>query len=124
MMDIKEIYATIPVTDLARAKEFYSNILGLTVSFEDGYGIMFAVNGCELYVYTRESSNAAHTLAAFQVEDIEKAVTDLMQKGVTFEHYDSPEIKTDEKGIATTPPVKAAWFKDPDGNFLGITQTI
>jgi catechol 2,3-dioxygenase-like lactoylglutathione lyase family enzyme len=122
MLSNSKVIPTIPVTDLARAKNFYQNVLGFTVMMGDAGGVMFSVGDRGLYIYKRGPSKADHTLAGFQVDDIEKEMTELTQKGVKFEHYDLPGLKTDEKGIATTPPVKAAWFKDPDGNILGLTQ--
>lgn len=124
MLNTADIYPTIPVTDLARAKDFYQNSLGLTAIFQDEHGIMLKSEKAQLYIYQRGPSKADHTLAGFRVDDIDKAIDELIAKGVKFEHYDYPNLKTDEKGIATTPPVKAAWFKDPDGNILGITQML
>lgn len=121
------IGATIPSTDLDRSKKFYTEMLGLTVEKEASGGITFkAGNGTILYVYKRGPSKADHTLAAFRVQDVEAVVDELTQKGVVFEHYDYPTLKTDEKGIAVIEAEgeKAAWFKDPDGNILGIGQEI
>jgi len=87
-------------------------------------GLVFKAGDTMMYIYRRDPSKADHTLAGFRVEDIEKTVAVLSQNGIRFEQYDYPNLKTDEKGIATTPPVKAAWFKDPDGNILGITEEI
>lgn len=121
------IAPTIPVTDLSRAREFYEVTLGLTVQKESESGITLqAGDGTALYLYKRPPSKADHTLAAFQVTDIEKTVEELTSRGVKFEHYDFPGLKTDERGIAELPGEneKAAWFKDPDGNILGIGEEI
>lgn len=119
------IAPTIPVTDLARAKEFYQNKLGLTLVKEILSGITFkAGDGTELYLYKRGPSKADHTLAAFTVDDVEKVVDELTANGVVFEQYDFPGLKTNEKGIAVIEGEgeKSAWLKDPDGNILGIGE--
>ncbi len=123
MSAFKTIYPTIPVTDLARARQFYENVLGLEILEEVLQGVAYKVGEhSQLYIYPRAASKADHTLAGFRVDDIEKTVDDLAARGVSFEHYDYETLKTDARGIATTPPVKAAWFRDPDGNIIGITE--
>src|SRR5438552_8924144 len=114
---------TLPTTDLQRAKKFYVDILGLSVLKESPGGISFqAGNNSVLYVYKRPPSVAAHTLAAFRVDDVEKTVDELTKNGVVFEQYDFPGLKTDAKGIAIVADEgeKGAWFKDPDGNILAV----
>lgn len=117
------IYANVPSTDLKRTKDFYEGKLGLSV-MEDQEGIVVFEAGDKTYLlaYLRGPSKSEHTLATFLVEDIEKEVDELTEKGIVFEQYDMPGIKTNEKGIAQTGEQKAAWFKDPDGNILGIAQ--
>lgn len=127
MLANSRIRPTIPVVDLNRAKRFYETTLGLkpVVSvnndsttdialFECGYGT-------HIELYQRSASKAEHTLATFEVSDIEGDVNALRAKGVVFEEYDMPEIKT-QNGIATQGSVKAAWFKDSEGNILCIHQ--
>lgn len=117
---------TIPVTDINRAKDFYQNTLGLTpVNINMPDGLLFtAGQGTTVYLYTRSPSTADHTLAGFQVDDINKVVDGLIAKGVRFERYDFPNgIKTNDKGIAVMGEIKSAWFKDPDGNILALNQT-
>ena len=119
------VYPTIPVTDLQKAKEFYEETLGLAIVMEVPTGVIFrAGKDSQLYIYQRGPSKADHTLAGFVVEDIEATIDELTGKGVVFEQYDYPGLKTDEKGIALQGPVKAAWFKDIEGNILGIIQYI
>lgn len=123
MLNISAVYPTIPVTDLQKAKEFYENVLGLGSPVITSEGVLYNVGqATKLYIYQREPSKADHTLASFRVDNIEQVMSELSQKGVTFEHYDLPGLKTDEKGIATMGELKAAWFKDPDGNILAISQ--
>lgn len=121
------VTATIPVTDIDKAKDFYINKLGLKENpkMKDTDGILLnAGDGTDLYIYQRGQSKADHTLATFKVNDIETLISELFEKGISFEHYDLPNgLKTNEKGIATMGSVKSAWFKDPDGNILALIQT-
>jgi predicted enzyme related to lactoylglutathione lyase len=127
MLANSRIRPTIPVVDLNRAKMFYETTLGLKpvvsvnndsttdiAMFECGYGT-------HVELYRRSASKADHTLATFEVSDIEGDVNALRAKGVVFEEYNMPEIKT-QNGIATQGSVKAAWFKDSEGNILCIHQ--
>jgi catechol 2,3-dioxygenase-like lactoylglutathione lyase family enzyme len=124
MLGNYSVVPTIPVSDLERAIDFYSNVLGLKMAEEQmpGGTLFEAGKGTRVYLYQREGSACDHTLAAFNVDNLEKVMDDLRQKGVEFEHYDLPGIKTDEEGVAMMDSVKSAWFKDPDGNILGITE--
>lgn len=118
---------TIPVTDLQRAKDFYTQKLGLVIEKELSAGITFkAGNGTRLYIYKRGPSKADHTLASFLVKDVEAAIDELVAKGVVFEQYDFPGLKTNTKGIAVMDKEgeKGAWFKDPDGNILAVGQEL
>jgi catechol 2,3-dioxygenase-like lactoylglutathione lyase family enzyme len=120
MTTFKSVAATLPVTDVARAREFYEGTLGFTVVFEDPGGIMYSVGESMVLVYPSEfgGSNRA-TAATLEVDDVEAAVADLRSRGVTFEEYDLPDLKT-VNGIAETGGFKGAWFKDPDGNILAL----
>lgn len=124
MLNSFQVSPTIPVTDLERAKDFYQKTLGLQLDEKKGPdGLLFhAGQGSSLYIYQRGPSKADHTLASFLVDNLEEVMDTLIQKGVTFEHYNLPNLVTDEKGIATMGDTKGAWFKDPDGNILAITQ--
>ena len=113
------------VNDLAAAKEFYGNVLGLNVEQEPAPMDMLTLHlatGGEVLIYPKEDHTpATYTVLNFPVEDTDKAVDDLVAKGVTFEKY---EGMTDEKGIARGisqnmgPDI--AWFKDPAGNILSV----
>lgn len=123
----KPISPTIPVTDLKRSREFYEKTLGLSVLREAAGGILFqAGKNTSLYIYKRGPSTADHTLASFLVEDVEAMVDKMVQKGIVFEQYDFPGLKTNEKGIAVSEEEgeKGAWFKDPDGNILAIAEEV
>jgi len=117
---------TVVTTDLERAKDFYGNKLGLKEdpSMTDENGVLYqAGKGTSFYVYKRTNPPVAdHTLASFKVDNLEQEINELSGKGISFEHYDMPGLKTDEKGIAVMGPVRSAWFKDPDGNILSLLQ--
>jgi hypothetical protein len=74
-------------------------------------------------MYEREGgSRADHTVAGWMVDDVETAVAELRKRGVVFQQYDVPGLKTDERGIAVSGPAKSAWFKDSEGNILAVTE--
>jgi hypothetical protein len=110
---------TLPVVDLERAK----NLLGLKESGDMPNGLMFETGkGQMIMLYQREPTKADHTVLDFEVDDIETEIKELQDKGVVFEDYDMPDLKT-ENHIATMGQWKAAWFKDSEGNILSINQT-
>ena len=126
MLTNSPIRPTIPVVDLDRAKRFYKTRLGLNPvpannDNMSGIAIFECGNGTRMELYQRGPSKADHTVATFEVSDIEEEVNALRGKGVNFEEYDMPGIKT-QNGIATQGSVKAAWFKDSEGNILCIHQ--
>lgn len=128
MLTNSPIRPTIPVVDLNRAKRFYETTLGLKPVPENnnttsGIAIFECGNSTLIELYQRGPSKADHTVATFEVSNIEEEVNMLRGKGVNFEEYNMPEIKT-QNGIATQGSVKAAWFKDSEGNILCIHQTI
>jgi len=115
------------VNDLQKAKDFYKDTLGLEIT-EGTMGVLtlHISGGGEIFVYPKPNHvPATFTILNFPVPDIEKAVDDLMQLGITFEQYDEP-MKTDEKGIlrgnGQGPDI--AWFKDPAGNILSVLQAL
>ncbi|MBK5111469.1 MAG: VOC family protein [Thermoleophilia bacterium] len=118
------ILANIAVSDIGRAREFYEGKLGLTVAAVRGDGGVTydSGGGTSLHVYS--SPDNAGLSRATQVgwiaPDIDEAVDGLVAAGVEFEQYDTEEITTDGRGIATIGDARAAWFKDPDGNILGL----
>jgi catechol 2,3-dioxygenase-like lactoylglutathione lyase family enzyme len=116
---------TLPAVDLKRARKFYEDVLGLKVIKEDSSpGILFqAGKGTSIYIYQRGATKADHTAADFKVDDVEAEVKALKTRGVKFEEYDIPSmgIKT-VNGVATMKGYKGAWFKDTEGNILGISN--
>jgi catechol 2,3-dioxygenase-like lactoylglutathione lyase family enzyme len=123
------VCATIPTTDLERAKRFYGETLGLTeAAFAVEGGIFYKTGrGTMFRVYERPPGHtaAAQTVAVFLVDDLDQEVSELRRRGVAFEEYDLPHLKT-ENGVYTddTSGFKGSWVKDPDGNILGLTQLL
>jgi predicted enzyme related to lactoylglutathione lyase len=109
----------IPVTKMDRAKKFYQEILGLPVAeTTEENVVVFLAGGSPITLYPREApSRADHTLLSFEVKEIERVVRALSERGVHFEEYDYPNLKTVNK-IATHAGSRAAWFRDPEGNIL------
>jgi predicted enzyme related to lactoylglutathione lyase len=113
---------TLPVVDLERAKTFYSEKLGLKQTDDVPGGVMFeAGSGQRLLLYQRAPTKADHTVVGFEVEDVEKEVKELRERGIVFEEYDMPDLKTVDS-IAQLDNWKTAWFKDTEGNILSINQ--
>jgi catechol 2,3-dioxygenase-like lactoylglutathione lyase family enzyme len=123
LKDLKT-HAALPVTDLARAKAFYVDTLGFDdIETENEGAVMInAADGTRFVLFvTPNPQRGGHTQLGFTVDDIEAEVGGLKSRGVVFEEYDLPGFKT-VGGIATTPPTRAAWFIDPDGNTIGLVQ--
>lgn len=115
---------TLPAADTARAKKFYGEVLGLkqveTEMPEDA--VMFeAGDGTKVYLYKRGATKADHTAFEFHVNNLETEMEGLKAKGVVFEEYDMPGLKT-ENGIAKMGNYKSAWFKDTEGNIIALGE--
>lgn len=123
MLSDAPITPTIPAIDIERAKKFYGETLGLKElpGMETDSAIFECGSGTRLYVYQRPPSHAEHTLAGFEVKNLDAEMTDLRGRGVVFEEYDFPGLKT-VNGVATMGDSKGAWFKDSEGNILAINQ--
>jgi catechol 2,3-dioxygenase-like lactoylglutathione lyase family enzyme len=122
MFDPMMVVATLPVTDLERAKVFYGKTLGLPLLWENPVGARFRCGeSSELSVFKRPPTVTEHTLAHFEVADVEAAVRDLEAKGVVFIDYTEGPLTTTGH-IAQLGPARGAWFHDPDGNTLGVRQ--
>jgi catechol 2,3-dioxygenase-like lactoylglutathione lyase family enzyme len=116
--------ATIAVRNAEAARAFYGDTLGLKISQDLGPDSFLCEAGDSMIlIYQRPNHEpSAATIVSFQVGDLGKEVAELQSKGVNFEDYDMPGLKT-ENGIATMPSgVKAAWFTDPDGNIISLGQ--
>lgn len=116
-------FSSFSITDLKRAKDFYGQTLGIDCS-ETAEGLELRTGGNTVFLYLKpDHTPASFTVLNFPVNDIETAVQELNDLGVKLEHYDLPDIKTNERGIFRGHPgPQIAWFKDPAGNILSIVQ--
>ncbi len=123
MLEDARVMAVVPVRDLGRARTFYEKMLGLSlqsvVEAEDG--VVYALNGTGLLVYQTEAPRGEATKAVFVVGDLAAEMSDLRNHGVVFEEFDLAGLKT-VNGVAESPQGRTAWFKDLDGNYIGIME--
>lgn len=122
MLGEQELMAFVATTHPERARQFYSQVLGLRLVADEPWALVFDAHGAMLRIQkTTELVPAKHTVLGWRVSDIEATLAGLRDKGVRFERYSF--LPQDELGIWTTPDgTKVAWFKDPDGNTLSVTQ--
>ena len=115
----------IPATDIARARRFYEEKVGLVAKQEIAGGVVYeCAKGSWIFLYQSVGAGTSKASQAFwQVEDLDAEVAVLRGKGVVFEEYDLPGMKT-VNGIATGGDSKAAWFKDSEGNIMAIIQSV
>jgi catechol 2,3-dioxygenase-like lactoylglutathione lyase family enzyme len=120
-----KVTATVAVSDLDRARQFYEDKLGLSASggIEEAQVVSYRCGeGSELLVYVSEhAGKATATVATWSVSGLERLVDELNAKGVAFERYDEP-MKTDERGIFRSEEGAVAWFRDPDGNTIAVGE--
>ena len=116
-------YATLPAANIERAKRFYSEKLGLNPeSVEADGSLHYQCEGTGFLVYPSQyAGTAKNTAIGFRTDNIEHEMRELRSRGVVFEEYDMPGLKT-VHGLASTGNIKAAWFKDSEGNILAINQ--
>lgn len=123
----RAVSVILPVTDVDRARTYYSESLGLEFTgHNDEGGAMFSLGagGCTLVLVPRPGSHPSEiTAMSFEIDDIHREITDLESRGVVFEDYDLPEIKT-VNHVCLLGSERAAWFRDPDGNILCLHQTM
>ena len=116
-------FSSFSVNDLQKAKEFYGDRLGLEVK-ESREGLELHTGSNTVFLYPKPNHTpASFTVLNFRVDDIEAAVDELNALGVSLEHYNLPDIRTDQRGIArgsNGPTI--AWFKDPAGNILSVVE--
>jgi catechol 2,3-dioxygenase-like lactoylglutathione lyase family enzyme len=123
MLQHIDIQPTIPVTDLDRARAWYADKLGLQPEQEFPGALRYRVgeHSAFLLFLAGAAGTSEHQVAAWVVDDLDAEVAALYGRGVTFEEYDRPGLKT-VAGIARTPAGKGAWFKDSEGNVLTMIQ--
>jgi catechol 2,3-dioxygenase-like lactoylglutathione lyase family enzyme len=123
MLGSLNIVAFVPTKDAEKARAFYEGVLGLRFVNDDGFALVFDANGIMVRVARAQFIPAQFTILGWQVKEIEKVVAGLQAKGVKFERFGF--FEQDELGIWATPGgSKVAWFKDPDGNVLSVSQHV
>jgi catechol 2,3-dioxygenase-like lactoylglutathione lyase family enzyme len=125
MLEGSRGYPSFSVDDVARAKQFYGDTLGLEVAESNG-ALEIQLGDTKAMAYPKENHTpATFTILNFPVDDVEEAVSELTERGVRFEIYRDGDLKTDARGIHTENGemnMRIAWFKDPAGNFLSVIE--
>lgn len=122
MLSNGDVIATVAVKDIEQGKAFYGGKLGLTQSMENMGGVGYKVGDGQLFVYNSPTAGSGEATAAFfRVEDVRTVASELAAKGIEFEHYEMPGTSLEgDVHVMEGSDMTAAWFKDPDGNILGI----
>lgn len=126
MLNDSDVIAFVPTRDPEKARAFYEGVLGLEFVSEDPFALVFNANGVMIRIANVSSVSdfkpASFTILGWHVPSVETTVTDLGAKGVAVERF--PWMEQSETGIWTSPSgAKIAWFKDPDGNVLSVTES-
>ena len=124
MLQNHPLYAYIPAQDVARARHFYEQQLGFKPKREVAGGVVYEFGaGTACFLYPTPNAGTSRASQAFwEVDDVAREVAELKARGVTFEEYDLPGMKT-TNGIATAGGAKAAWFKDTEGNIMALVES-
>jgi len=122
MLGGSDLIAFVAATDMARTKTFYGDIIGLALKADDGFALVFDCNGTMLRVSkVQKATVAPYTVLGWSVRDIRGKIQELGKKGVVFERFQG--FPQDDLGAWTAPDgTKVAWFKDPEGNLLSLTE--
>jgi predicted enzyme related to lactoylglutathione lyase len=124
MLEASKAFSGFSANDIGKAKEFYGETLGLKVSESHGLLTLHLAGGNNVLIYPKPNHvPATSTVLNFPVNDVDQAVDQLTKRGVHFEIYDLPEIKTDKKGIMRGNGPTIAWFKDSAGNILSVLES-
>lgn len=123
MLPDHPVYPALPTPDLDRLRRFYEDVLGFAVLHENPRTIYYRAGAGTLFGLARSfgKPSGEHTQMAFAVSDIDAEVADLRRRDVAFETYETPRTV---EGIADMGVGRAAWFKDPDGNLIGMVQLV
>jgi catechol 2,3-dioxygenase-like lactoylglutathione lyase family enzyme len=123
---LNQLIGFLNTNDPERAKRFYGEVLGFRLISDDNFAVSFDANGTMIRINKAKNFQpAAGTVLGWEVADIHAAIRELSAKGVHFEQFNLPFMKQDEHGVWTPPNGdQVAWFKDPDGNVLGISKHV
>jgi len=124
MLKDSKAFSGFSVDDMEKAKDFYGRTLGLEVK-DEAMGLLglHLAEGNTVLIYPKPNhAPATFTILNFPVDNVDQAVDELTKRGVRFERYDTPDFKTDEKGIMRGNGPIIAWFKDPAGNILSVLE--
>nr|WP_083363274.1 VOC family protein [Microterricola viridarii] len=124
MMDFKRSIGVLPASDLARARAYYKDMLGLEPEedMDDEGGSLYSVGGSLFMLYqTSFAGTAKNTALTLETGDLDATMADMRGRGVAFEEYDMPGLKT-ENGVAELGGERSAWFIDSEGNIIAIAQ--
>jgi len=124
MLRDSKAFSGFSVNDIPKAKKFYGETLGLEVSESNGLLTLRLAGGASVLIYPKPNHTpATFTILNFPVDSVDKAVDEITKRGVRFEIYNQPDLKTDERGIVRNAPGPTiAWFKDPAGNILSVLE--
>jgi catechol 2,3-dioxygenase-like lactoylglutathione lyase family enzyme len=124
MLNISKAFSSFSVNDIQKAKEFYGKTLGLELASGPEGTLVVPLSGdTKALMYPKPNHEPANfTVLNFPVESVEKAVDELSRRGVRFEVYNEPNLKTDTRGISRGNGPTIAWFKDPAGNILSVLE--
>ena len=124
MLSTAPIRAYIPASNVARARKFYEQTIGLRPKQEYSGGVIYECGGAEVFLYpTSNAGTSKASQAYWQVADVEAEVAELKARGVKFDEYNIPGV-TMKNSIATAGGAKTAWFKDTEGNILAVSQRL
>lgn len=123
MLGHAKAFSGFSVDDIARAKHFYGEILGLQVTESNGMLTLHTGSGADVLVYPKPNHTpATFTVLNFPVDSVDRAIDELNGRGVRFEVYDDDALRTDERGVLIGDGPRIAWFKDPAGNILSVLE--
>ena len=124
MLSTAPIRAYVPASNVARARKFYEQLIGLKPKQEYAGGVIYECGGAEVFLYPTPNAGTSKASQAFwSVTDVEAEVAELKSRGVKFEEYNMPGMKM-TNSIATAGGAKTAWFKDTEGNILAVSQRL
>jgi predicted enzyme related to lactoylglutathione lyase len=123
MLENSKAFSGFAAADIQKVKEFYEKTLRLKVTENHGLLTLHLAGGNKVLIYPKpDHVPASFTILNFPVDDVDAAVEELTGRGVVFQKYDGPEVKTDSKGIMRGNGPTIAWFKDPAGNILSVLE--